>query len=78
MNHVRSGNGQISPAVKRYATPLDLQVLEFVEVRKQFLAARLYNLPAQPLACEELKTRQFPLEKCPLPSLEAIPEVLTD
>jgi hypothetical protein len=35
--------------VKRYRTPLDLQVLEFVEVPKEFFVARLYNLPAQPL-----------------------------
>jgi len=36
--------------VKRYRTPWDLQVLEFVEVRKQFFVSQLYNLPSPSLA----------------------------
>jgi hypothetical protein len=62
--------------VKRYRTPLDLQVLEFMEVQKQFFVAQLYNLPTQPFAREESKIsskkiRQLPLERCPVPSLAA-------
>ena len=53
---------------------MDLQVLEFVEVRTQFFLAQLYNLPAQPLAREESKIRskkfiQLPFERCPVLSL---------
>jgi len=59
--------------VKRYQTPLGLQVLEFVEVRKQFFVAQLHKLTAQPLAREESKftskkIRQLPLEGRPVPS----------
>ena len=61
-------------AVKRYRTLLDLQILQFVEARKQFFVAQLYNLPTQPLAREESKIRSkkirhFPLERCQVLSL---------
>ena len=60
--------------VKRYRPPWHLQVLEFVEVRKQFFVAQPHNFPAQPLAREESKIRfkkikQLLLESCPVPSL---------
>jgi hypothetical protein len=49
-------------------------VLEFVEVRKEFFVAQLYNLPAQPLTREESKIRskkirRSPLERCRVRSL---------
>ena len=68
--------------VKRYRPPWHLQVLEFVEVRKQFFVAQLHNLPAQLLAREELRIRstkikQLPFETCPIPSLFGIDELVT-
>jgi hypothetical protein len=62
---------------------LDLQVLEFVKVRKQFFVAQLYNLPAQPLARKESeirskKIRPLPLERCPVSSsINAIAHVIS-